>query len=387
MMNKLWPLWLGAAIACGSDPAPVVVPTGLAVHWEILPHRLSIGELTASAGGGKLVVGARWDGGSFGAVDTPWVTYEAAVWRSDQVAMEEASVTVEIPPGSEVAGVPFSASAAVTVDAGTLQGASAVVALIRGYRISTDDYSVPPDFLSDPDLPYDPVEGYTTQGLGITLGDAVLAADMVTVPVTVRNTLGLSDRGDMNAAIPQATTWVRVDITLIGSFAADATALSAATSYFISAADYGNETVHEPAPVAAQRIELSGTPGLGAALFGLRSVEYWLNVDGHRDPSCLVVQDEINSWGEEISGPGRYVRDLSARLHETSYDPASGVGVVHADLMLSNSSLAKEVGNLCLGASAEVSMLQFEDDGAAEALAPIVIELYTSEPGTMEVDL
>ncbi len=387
MLNKLWPLCLGAAIACGSDPAPVVVPTALAVHWEILPHRLSVGEITAATSGDTLVVGAQWDGGAFGAVDTPWVTYEVALWRSEQVAMEEVSVTVEIAPGSELAGVPFMASEEVTVDAGSLRGATAVVALIRGYRISTDDYGEPPDFASDPDLPYDPAEGYTTQGLGIALGDAVLAADMVTVPVTVRNTLGISDRGDMNAAIPQATTWIRVDITLIGSFATGATALSAATSYFISSADYGNETVHEPAPPSQQRVEFAGTPGLGAALFGLRAIEYWLNVDGHHDPSCVVVEDAINSWGEEISGPGRYVRDLSARLHDTDYDASTGVGVAHAELMLSNSSLAKEVGNLCLGVTAEVTMLQIDDDGAATTLDPVVIELYPSELGTVEVKL
>jgi hypothetical protein len=377
--------------ACQDDeaqPAAVPIARELGSRWELLPHRLSLMEVSFEPDEGQdrgRLHGA-CTGGGFGAIDVPWMSYGLSVWRSRRMAFEAASVELEIPPGSEDRGDPYAVGREVTLPAGELAGATAVVALIRGFRLSTDEYDEPPPFESDPDLPYDAGEGFTSQGLGISLSPPTLSGDQVTLTVRARNSLGLSDRADMNAAIPRATTWIRVDLLLVGAWGEGASLASGETQYDISAAEYGQNTVHEHAPEAAQRVVIEGQPGPSQAIFGLSGFDFWLNLEGRHDPSCLVVQDEINSWGEPVSGPGRYVTSISARLHDERYDPASGRGEALADLMLSNSSTYKEVGNLCLRARAEVSMLQLDDPEAElEQPDPIELRLTPGQPRSREV--
>jgi len=191
----------------------------------------------------------------------------------------------------------------------------------------------------------------------------------------------------MNNAIPQATTWLRVDVLLVGGFGPDAAASAGETSYFISSPDYGAATVHEHAPQAEQQVTIAGTAGPNRALFGFRAIDYWLNQDGRHDPSCVVIQNEVNEWDEPISGPGRYVRELSARLWDSTYNPTTGEGQINADLMLSNSSTALEIGNICLGVRAEVVMLQIDDnDATAYVHEPTELRMMADEPGSTEVE-
>ena len=370
---------------CQDDERPraaVPVPRELESRWDLFPHRFSLLELTfepAEEGG---TVHGLTAGGGWGVMDTPWVRYGWSIWRSRALAWETAQVEIEISPDSEDAGEPHAVTREVTIPAGRLAGAGAVVALVRGFSLSTDEYENPPPFESDPDLPYDPIEGYTSLGMGISLGEPTLRGDELVVDVRVRNSLGLSDRADMNAAIPEATSWVRVDLLLVGAFGQGATATSGEVQYDISAADYGQNTVHDHASEEEQQVTIEGVRGPSSALFGLKAFDFWLNMDGRHDPDCEVVQDEINSWEEEVSGPGRYVRVMSARLHGESYDSATGRGAAMADLMFSNSSTFKEVGNLCLRARAEVAMLQFDDpDAWLERPEPLDERL---EPGDSE---
>jgi len=377
-----------ASAGCGSDPPEVtVIPTEIATSWGMFPHRLSVLEVTLTKTDSKAgLLEGQLNGGGWGAVDDPWAYYGASVWRSDRLVGVEASAELAIPPGSEHGGEPFAVADTFTFSAGALAGATSVVAFIRGYRISSDEYVERPPFESDPVLPYEAGEGYTSQGLGIALGEASLEGDSISVEVRVRNSLGIADRADMNAAIPLATTWMRVDMILVGAFGEASDVAAAETSYYISAAEYGKETVHEHAPDEQQRVSIQGTAGIANALFGLQAVDFWLNIDGRHDPACVVVQDEINTWEEEVSGPGRYVRDLSSRVWGTSYDAASGAGEAHADLMLSNSSIFKEVGNLCLGVRARVAMLQVDDaEAVVDELGRVELELYPGEALSIEV--
>lgn len=372
----------------------VPIPSEIESRWDLVPHRLSLLGVTFEAhpeGTGGTVTGQA-AGGAFGALDTPWVRYGLSVWRSRRLASEEASVEIEIPPGAEDDGEPFAASTELTLPAGTLAGAGAVAALIRGFRLSTDQYDEPPPFESDPDLPYAASEGYTSQGLGLWLGPPELDGDEVRLVVRARNSLGPADRADMNAAIPRATTWVRVDLLLVGAFG-EAVATRGETEYDISDPDFGlHEDGHEHAPEEEQRVAIEGVPGPAEALFGLSGLDFWLNVEGRHDPACVVVQDEVNYWGEEVSGPGRYVQVISARLHRWSYVSGSGAGEVLADLMFSNSStlaatgMDTEVGNLCLRARAEVTMLQFDDPEAELSRPdPVDLRLPIGEPASREV--
>ena len=355
------------------EAAVVPLVTGIRAIWDAFPHRFSQYEIAFEpdgdgdgADGGTLTL--QNDGGPWGAVDATTVEVDLEVWETRQLAVAYASVELEIPPGAEDDGVPYRVRGVATVDAGELAGADDRVAFIRGWRISTVDYTEPPAFQTDSELPYDPIDGFTTQGLGIALGAPVEADGRVEVAVTARNTLGLSDRADMNAAIPQATTWMRVDVVVVGVFGEGAAVTRAGTDYTLGSEEYGSATVYEPASLEEQRVELSGPGGAGRAVFGVTAFDFWVNVDGRHDPECVVIQDEINTWGEAVSGPGRYVREMVVRVGETEYDPASGAGAAHLELMLHNSSVAKEVGNICLGASGEVAMVQFDD---AEATRPV----------------
>lgn len=376
---------------CGDDDpvatsAPVVVPEELTVQWDMLSHRISLLELgfDPSATGGT--VRSVNHGGPFGLIDGARARYGLSVWRSERLVAVPGSITIAIEPGAEVDGETFSSVDRAEVPAGALAQATALLGVVRGYRFDTDAYSSPPPFQTDPLLPYDPADGFTTQGIGIALAEPQLEGGVVALEVRVRQSLGQCDRPDMNAAIAQATTWVTVDFTILGVLGEGAAVSRGVTEYTMSTAEYGQATEHVHAPVSDQAVQIDGTPGLGRGLLGVTAFDLWVNVDGHRDPSCVVDQDEINSWGDAVSGPGRYVRELSVRLGAPSYDPASGRGIAALDMFFSNASEFYEVGNQCVGARGEVGLLQFDDTAATETrLGTVEVAVDPAEGGSAEV--
>jgi len=343
--------------------------TGLQLDWELVPHRLSLLELAyrqhADASRGTLT--ARNDGGSFGVIPGEFTSfdYDLQVLDTTHLVAVPGSLELEIPPAVEHPEAPFEAAGELLLPGAALERVQALTAVLAGFRLGTDEYDAPPAFETDPDLPYDPAFGYTTQGLGIRLGAPERRGAQVAVPVAVRNSLGLADRGDMNAAIPEAATWLRVDVLLLGAFGAGAAVTTGTTGYFISGATYGQNSVHQHGTEAEQRIELSGAPGPAAAAFGITAFDLWLNQEGRGDPTCVVQSDPTNYEGEPISGPGRYVRELAVRLGEMTYEPASGRGEALLDMYLTNSSPFKEVGNICLEARGEAVMVQYDDPSTA----------------------
>ncbi len=367
-----------AADTTPEPPGPattVLVPAGFATDWAQLPHRLSSYEVTLEHGddpdAASLV--AQNNGGPWGAIESSSARYHVEAIRSPWLRAATGSMLVELPPGTGDEGV----SVALELDAASLGDAETLVALVRGVSIETNLYDEPPAFASDPDLPYDPADGFTTQGFGVVLGDVSRNGDTVSVPVRARNLLGIADRGDMNAAIPQATSWLRVDVTVIGALG-DAALATDDVTYDLGNAGYGSNTVVEHADADAQRIVLQGTPGLPSAVFGVQGFDLWLKVDGMHADDCVVVQDEINAWSEPISGPGRYVRDVTAWLGGASYDPATGTGTDSLDLHLSNRSAVKEIGNICLRASGTAAMLQFADPAPERCRHELALDGMTS---------
>ena len=354
--------WSACGQGDGRDPTTVWTTHDWTAQWAHMPHRLSVLELSAGTHpeGGALISG-RMDGGPWGELDEVVLRQGVSVVTSRDLAMELGSVILEIPPGSQ----DFTAEQVVRMPVGSLAKAKSPVAVFRGLRLDSDEYENPPPFETDPDLPYDPAHGYTTGGLGVWLGEPAIEGGEVVLSARARNTLLTSDRADMNAAIPRATTWLRIDFAVLGTFSGAGQVATGEAETFISAAGYGQNTDHPRPPAEDQEIELDGSPGLDGAVFGLTGFDVWLNVEGQHDPACVVVQDEINSWDEPVSGPGRYVRELSARLLEPTYDPALGTGQVRLDVFLSNASEFKEVGNLCLGTYGQVAMLQYDDPDAA----------------------
>lgn len=371
------------AMGCGSEPSAVVVTAELTGRWQSFPHRISAFELSFEPGdvaaeGGAIV--AENAGGSFGAADAAFAREGFLAYRSDHLVQVATSVWVEIPPTGGADPEAFVATGTARAGAAPLADAEILAAFLRGYRIDTDRYDSPPAF----DPPYLPGDGFTTQGIGIQLGEPARDGGDVSVEVTVRNSLGPSDRGDMNAAIPIASTWVRVDLIVVGVVGADAAVSRGEVSYTLSTAEYGADTVHPRAPEDEQRIEVTGTPGLASAVTGLTGFDLWLNVPGRIDPSCEVVQDPINSWDEPISGPGRYVTELGVRLWDVSYAPDEGRALGRVDLYLSNRSTFKEVGNVCLGTRAEVGVLQVDAPVEATVVEPVEVRL---RPGPNRIDV
>lgn len=372
-----------ADTADAGDTAPVppgpattvLVPAGFATDWAQLPHRLSSYEVTLEHGddpdAASLV--ARNDGGPWGAIESSSARYHVEAVSSPWLRAATGSVLVELPPGTGDEGV----GVALELDAASLGDAETLVALVRGINIETNLYEEPPAFATDPDLPYDPADGFTTQGFGVALGDVGRDGGTVTVPVRVRNLLGIADRGDMNAAIPQATTWVRVDVTVLGALG-DAAVATGDVTYDLGNADYGSNTVVEHASAAQQRVAIQGEAGRASAVFGVQGFDLWLNVDGMHASDCVVVQDDINAWSEPISGPGRYVRDVTMWLGDASYDADAGTGTASFDLHLSNRSAVKEIGNICLRATGTAAMLQFADPSPERCRHDLAIDDMTS---------
>lgn len=372
---------------CADDaPSPVAVTTELTHRWDLLPHRLSRLEITMQPdddGGGTLV--GRNDGGTFGAIDRAVARQAFAVHRGAGLAAVPLSVALELAPTGGVDPEAFVVAGEARGPAGALADARASIATLRGYRISTDEYAAPPPFAGDPTLPYDPADGFTTQGLGIQLGEPRLDGDEVVVPVTARVSLGPSDRPDMNAAIPQARVWVRVDLLALGALGAAGHAARGEVAYTLSTPTYGMDTVHPHADDAQQQVAVAGEPGLPGGVVGLSGFDLWLNAPGRIDPDCMVVQDEENSWGELVSGPGRYVTELTTRVWDVAYDAAAGRADARVDLYLSNRSTVYEEGNLCLGARGEVSLLQLAEPVQTVEVAPDDLELAQDVDSTRAV--
>lgn len=367
-------------------PEPVAVTHNLDSHWIVTPHRISAWEISFTPSGARTgTVWAENDGGPFGAIDTPVVVYELDYWKSPLLEARSTSVQLVLTPGSEVDGVPFSAAATASVSAAGISETDVLAAFIRGWRVDTDLYDTPPAF--ETDIPYDPADGFTTQGFGIALGAPARVDNRIEIPVRARNSLGDADRGDMNEAVPLATTWVTVDLVLL--VCREACAFDTGTvGYFLSTADYGVDTQHPHADPADQQITIASTPvaSTARALFGITAFDIWVNQDDHKDPACVVVQDPENFEGEMISGPSRYMTSLSARVWDIQHDAATGTGDAKLDMHFSNRSDYKEIGNLCVGTEGTVGMLQFDDTDAIHVdVDPVTVEFEAGEPSSQTV--
>ena len=290
-------LWL--LTGCGSDeaapagePQRVLVSTELTTQWKLLPHRVSLLEIASHPEADSVTLVGENEGGAFAIFDEVKNRQAFTSYVGDALRSVEASVLIEIPGPGSTLPEEFVASGEARAAAGALGKSEALVAFVRGFRISTDEYTEPPAFASDPDLPYDPAEGFTTQGIGIQLGDPALDGDDIVVPVSARNSLGPADRPDMNAAIPDASSWMRVDLVIVGARGASSAAHRGEVSYTLSTASYGKNTEHPHADGAAQSLTVSGTPGLSAGLIGLSGFDIWLNAPGsHRSraaPWCRI---------------------------------------------------------------------------------------------------
>ena len=182
------------------------------------------------------------------------------------------------------------------------------------------------------------------------------------IDVFARNRLAISDREDMNAAIAQATTWMRIDLLALGT-PSDVSVSRTNANYTLSYPDFGSQTEHPHANENQQTITFESQANTSVLGFGIQSFDLSINVDGLFHADCEVLSEEVNFWNEEISGPGRYLKEFTTSL--SGVTPQNDESVqAQFDLHISNSSAMNEVGNICAGLQGRAILLRAPDASA-----------------------
>ena len=369
-MNKtnLWAtLLLLSAAGCSQTPVEAQIPTGMELGWKSLPHRIAATELTADLTQEAPSIRVQNNGGDFGAMDSTTAHYQTIAIAHPGLVVEEISVDFIIEPSSSELGEDSYLQTQLVSLPESFNGSDNVAIFIRGFRIDTNLYDAAPSFQEAENLPYDPALGFTTSGFAIGSSDPTQTSDGWTVEAFARNRLALADREDMNAAIGEATTWVRADFLVIG-LPGDVSLSRADANYNLSYPEFGSQTQHPHADEPTQTITFPAQPQVPVLGFGIQSFQLDINVDGRTDPSCEVVSEEVNFWDQEISGPGRYLREFTAKLDQVSPQEDGSVQALF-DLHISNSSAMSEVGNICAGLSGRAILLQ-----APDATEPTIVD-------------
>ena len=369
-MNKInvWATFLLLSTAgCSQTPVETQIPTGMEMGWKSLPHRIAATELTAALTQEAPSIRAQNNGGDFGAMDSTTAHYQTIAIAHPGLVVEEISTNFIIEPSSTELGEDSYLQTKTVTLPESLNGSENVAVFVRGFRIDTNLYESAPSFQEDETLPYDPALGFTTSGFAIGSADPTLTDDGWTIEAFARNRLAVADREDMNAAIAEATTWVRADFLVIG-LPKDVSLSRADANYNLSYPEFGSQTAHPHADPETQTITFQAEPQVPILGFGVQSFNFDINVDGRYDPSCEVLSEETNFWNQDISGPGRYLREFTAKLDEVSAQEDGSVQALF-DLHISNSSAMSEVGNICAGLSGRAILLQ-----APDATQPTIVD-------------
>jgi len=274
-------LWLVAVLgaACsskgaqdsGTDSVPAdVVWAGWNHTWTTLSHRVSFIRAILEPDEG-MALGIRGGDWSTGESWSDEANYRMQLQRVRggglQFVHGETSLTVG-PEGL----------ASATAEA-EISGAQVAVVL-RGFEIETD---VPQgaDYPSD----YDPALGYTSRGFGFSVGAPTVEGDLATFEVSAHVAWGPRDRADMNAAMLEAETGVRVAWTAI-SYSGTETRQTLSDGI-----DLTHTPPNSPQTGVALSTGLEGGPGIaGITRFVL----------GVRDQDGADGGDYLRSFGAEI---------------------------------------------------------------------------------------
>jgi hypothetical protein len=369
-MNKtnVWAtLLLLSAAGCSQTPVEAQIPTGMELGWKSLPHRIAATELTAELTQDAPSIRAQNNGGDFGAMDSTTAHYQTIAIAHPGLVVEEISVNFIIEPASPDLGEDSYLQTKLIALPESLNSSENVAVFVRGFRIDTNLYDSVPSFQENESLPYDPALGYTTSGFAIGSSDPAQTQDGWTVEAFARNRLAIADREDMNAAIGDATTWIRADFLVLG-LPKDVALSRADANYPLSYPEFGSQTEHPHAGPETQTITFQAEAQMPILGFGIQSFNFDINVDGRHDPSCDVISEETNFWNQDISGPGRYLREFTAKLDQVSHQEDGSVQALF-DLHISNSSAMNEVGNICAGLSGRAILIQ-----APDATEPTIVD-------------
>ena len=351
-----------ALVGCNESPVETQLPTGMNLGWKSLPHRIAATELTAHIDQENPTVVAQNNGGDFGAVDTATASYQTIAIAHPGLVVEEVSTYFVIDPATDPLARDAYLQTQTIVLPESLSSSPNVAVFVRGFRIDTNLYESTPSFQTDESLPYDPALGYTTGGFGMGSSDPMKTDEGWSIDVFARNRLAISDREDMNAAIAQATTWMRIDLLALGT-PADVSVSRTNANYTLSYPDFGSQTEHPHANENQQTITFESQANTSVLGFGIQSFDLSINVDGLFHADCEVLSEEVNFWNEEISGPGRYLKEFTTSL--SGVTPQNDESVqAQFDLHISNSSAMNEVGNICAGLQGRAILLRAPDASA-----------------------
>jgi|GEM_PF-5186513 hypothetical protein len=371
---------LGACSSDGEDPPATptygVIASGIESDWKLIPHRFS--ELKAMlvppAGEKGWEMVAQDAGGSFGAIDKPFIAVDYSAFSATGWRVQHGEKLVEIPAGSSSKTVAVEVTGAVAPQTSDEKA----VMVLRGFYLSTNQYDTPPTWVDS----YDPALGYTSAGFGIRLHDIQESTDSVKFSATVNNRLAPCDRDDatkgddMNGAIPNAKTWVTVFYSVY-TFK-DAVYTAGHKEYFVNYEDYSLDGEQTSRPSDAERkLTIKGQAGLPVGFVGLQGFDFISNSATDKDPGC-----EIKA-ADECEGTGRYIRTMRARAKDLSYDQTKGEGVVDVDLLFVNEAVDGfnqfEKGGMCVNAQADVVLIQFKDGALLESKRAETAEGFDSD--------
>lgn len=335
---------LGLLLACGSG-SEAVIWQGWTYRWDTLGHRISYLEVEANPEGGATMghVGGDWSTGET-FTDAPLYRVRMSRVISPSWVVVQGETELTVGPKGEL-------SVTEQVDDAALAAQPEHVVLLRGFAMDTvveqsDDY--PADV-------YDPAYGYTSRGFAFSAENVHATAQGVVFDLDAVIRWAPQDRDDMNAAVPYATTGVRVAWTAIG-FEGEA-----AHQDFSASAIWPHTPPYSPQPPFGEEdLPLSLSSGTPAGVIGLSAFD--LRVD---------AQDGSNE--------GDYLRSYGVELIPTEERADGFEGYARAEITNSSLIEAAAISSVVSGTATWVGLA----DGSTE-VEPLV--LSGSHPvGVVEV--
>lgn len=296
-------MWLVLLVACGGGEAvDGVVWGGFTYRWDMLSHRISYLEAVAEPDGSASLglVGGDWSTGET-FTDAPEYRMRMSRVSSSAWAIYQGETEAIVGPDGVL-------SASELVDDPAVLAFPNQVVLLRGFALDTD-VAQTEDYPED----YDPAYGYTSRGFAFEVGEPTVSGEGLSFDVDGLVRWAVQDRDDMNAAIPYASTGVRVAWTVIGFDGASQSQDFSASVTYPHEAPYSAQP-----PFGADDLPLSLGGETAAGVAGLRRLD-------------LLVD------AQDGSEEGDYLRSFGLELVPEGEDPGAFEGYARGEI--TNSSL------------------------------------------------
>lgn len=327
----------------GAEHFPDGCPESSALRGAALVTALSGGPETRGAGapGGEVlatyhVVGAGGGG--------PLPALDGGAWTGLRIARGQVTIDLD--------GAEGSAPELFDLALAGMAGAPAIAVVLDGIELTTD-VAQRTEYPRD----YDPRDGYSTRGIGASIGNVRREGDTLRFDAGARFELGTRDRPEMNRAIRVARTRMIVHYAVVALASEPA---RASIDYREQHRGHGEAelTVCRPAPSTTE-LTIEGAP-LSRAAPALASFSLRLFPD---------AEDE-----------GDDVRELSMRIGHFAYDAGSGRATMRVEGYASNEGPPPPARPMDYEVEAEVVLLQWDGTDEVEELALVApIEAGRSE--------